>query len=74
MAKAIARYSEPVLEGVELTLTKDEAELLTEFLGATSIGVVEELLDWMTRNKQFSVNSVIYDVFIALNNTLRKGK
>jgi hypothetical protein len=70
MAEAIARYSEPVFTGIELTLTKDEAEKLTEFLAATSILTVEEVLDSATRDEQRDINGVLYEVYRALHISL----
>lgn len=72
MAEAKVVMSEPVVEAVILTLTASEADLLMEFLGATCISVVEELLDWMPKDKQRDVNHALYNVFEALNKTLGK--
>lgn len=66
MAKAKVKMSEPVVECVVLTLTPDESDLLMEFLGATSITVVEDLLDWIPKNKQRDVNHALYEIFDAL--------
>lgn len=70
MAKAEATFSEPVVLGVVLTLTTDEAYLLREFLGATQIGVVQELLPYISENKQNDVNNVLYNSYTALNGVL----
>lgn len=74
MAYAKVKMSEPVVEGVILTLTENEADLLMEFLGATNITVVKELLDWAGKDYQRDVNCALYEVFEALSSAKVKDR
>lgn len=70
MATAKGIYSEPVLNGVTLTLTLDQAEQLTKFLGKTQLLIVQDLLSYETETYQKNVNDTLYEVYEVLNSII----
>jgi hypothetical protein len=70
MANAKGTFSSPILEGVTLTLSVHEAELLTRFLGKTQLGLVQDLMPYETDSYQKDVNNVLYETYEALNNVM----
>jgi hypothetical protein len=70
MAEAIVKLGEPIVEGVVLTLSEEEAKLLMRFLGKTSIRTVEQLLPDMKEMQQYDVNRVLSNVFDAFANVI----
>lgn len=70
MVTAEAKYSEPIIENVLLTLSPEEAKMMVHFLGKINTNVVGELLPDFDIVEVRQVNGALYTVYAALNNLM----
>jgi hypothetical protein len=70
MAEAKAKYSEPIIESVVLTLSPEEAKMMIQFLGKTNSNVVGDLLPDLDMVEVRQINGALYSVYAVLNNLM----
>lgn len=70
MAEAKAKYSEPIIESVLLTLSPEEAKMMIQFLEKINSNIVGDLLPDFDMVEVRQVNGALYTVYAALNNLM----
>lgn len=70
MAEAKAKYSEPIIESVLLTLSPEEAKMMIHFLRKINTNIVGDLLPDFDMVEVRQVNGALYTVYAALNDLM----